>query len=185
MEDPFSKKWQILFAISIGTIMVPINASIVNVSLPTIATYFGASITAVEWILTAYLITLLGRFCFSPCSDFIGHERVYLIGLVGFAVTSILCSTASSLPALEVFRGMQGITAAMMLAVSLGIVKNSFPKHQLGKSLGIYSVAIAAGLALGPAIGGILEGALGMEIHFSNKCTHSNYKFYHMLPCIS
>jgi MFS family permease len=61
---------------------------------------------------------------------------------------------------------MQGITAAMMLAVSLGIVKNSFPKHQLGKSLGIYSVAIAAGLALGPAIGGIIEGALGWRFIF-------------------
>jgi MFS family permease len=114
LEDHFGKKWQILFAISIGTIMVPINASIVNVSLPTIATYFGASITAVEWVLTAYLITLLGMVLFfGRVGDFIGHERVYLIGLVGFAVTSILCSTATSLPALEVFRGMQGITAAM------------------------------------------------------------------------
>ncbi len=147
--------------------MVPINASIVNVSLPTIATYFGASITAVEWVLTAYLITLLGMVLFfGRFGDFIGHERVYLLGLAGFTVTSILCSTASSLAALEIFRGMQGITAAMMLAVSLGIVKNSFPKHQLGKSLGIYSVAIAAGLALGPAIGGIIEGALGWRFIF-------------------
>ena len=167
MGDSFSKKWQILFAISIGTIMVPINASIVNVSLPTIATYFVASITSVEWVLTAYLITLLGMVLFLGLfGDSIGHERLYLMGLGGFAITSILCSTASSLPALEIFRGMQGITAAMMLAVSLGIVKNSFPKHQLGKSLGIYSVAIAAGLALGPAIGGIIEGALGWRFIF-------------------
>jgi len=167
LGDSFSKKWQILFAISIGTIMVPINASIVNVSLPTIATYFVASITSVEWVLTAYLITLLGMVLFfGRFGDSIGHERLYLMGLGGFAITSILCSTASSLPALEIFRGMQGITAAMMLAVSLGIVKNSFPKHQLGKSLGIYSVAIAAGLALGPAIGGIIEGALGWRFIF-------------------
>ncbi len=167
MEDSFSKKWQVLFALSIGTMMVPINASIVNVSLPTIATYFGASITTSEWVLTAYLITLLGMVLFfGRFGDFIGHERVYLIGLGGFAVTSILCSTASSITALEVFRGMQGITAAMMVAVSLGIVKKSFPTHQLGKSLGIYSVAIAAGLALGPAIGGVLEGALGWRFIF-------------------
>jgi len=167
LGDSFSKKWQILSAISIGTIMVPINASIVNVSLPTIATYFVASITSVEWVLTAYLITLLGMVLFfGRFGDSIGHERLYLMGLGGFAITSILCSTASSLPALEIFRGMQGITAAMMLAVSLGIVKNSFPKHQLGKSLGIYSVAIAAGLALGPAIGGIIEGALGWRFIF-------------------
>ena len=86
--------------------MVPINASIVNVSLPTIATYFGASLTTVEWILTAYLITLLGMVLFfGRVGDFIGHERVYLIGLVGFAVTSILCSTASSSTALDIFQG--------------------------------------------------------------------------------
>lgn len=167
MEESFSKKWQILFAVSIGTMMVPINASIVNVSLPTIATYFGATLSSAEWMLTAYLITLLGMVLFfGKVGDFIGHERVYLIGLVGFAATSILCSTASSITALDIFRGVQGLTAAMMLAVSLGIVKNSFPKHQLGKGLGIYSVAIAAGLALGPAIGGIIAGALGWRFIF-------------------
>lgn len=167
MEDTFSKKWQILFALSIGTMMVPINASIVNVSLPTIANFFGASITTAEWVLTAYLITLLGFVLFfGRLGDFIGHERVYMVGLVSFAVTSILCSISPSITALYIFRAVQGIAAAMMLAVSLGIVKKSFPKHQLGKSLGIYSVAIAAGLALGPAIGGIIGGFLGWRFIF-------------------
>lgn len=147
--------------------MVPINASIVNVSLPTIATFFGASITTSEWVLTAYLITLLGMVLFfGRMGDFIGHERLYITGLAGFAVSSVLCSTAPSITGLEIFRGIQGITAAMMLAVSLGIVKRSFPTHQLGKALGIYSVAIAAGLALGPAIGGIVAGFLGWRFIF-------------------
>ena len=147
--------------------MVPINASIVNVSLPTIATFFGASISTSEWVLTAYLITLLGMVLFfGRLGDFIGHERLYIMGLVGFAVSSILCSIAPSLPSLEIFRGIQGLTAAMMLAVSLGIVRRSFPTHQLGKALGIYSVAIAAGLALGPAIGGIVSGFLGWRFIF-------------------
>lgn len=167
MEDSFNKKWQILFAISIGTMMVPINASIINVSIPTIATFFGASITTAEWVLTAYLITLLGLVLFfGRMGDFIGHERLYLVGLVGFAFSSILCSTANSITILEIFRGVQGVTAAMMLSVSMGIVKRSFPTYQLGKALGIYSVAIAAGLALGPAIGGIIGEALGWRFIF-------------------
>lgn len=167
MEDSSSKKWQILFAVAIGTMMVPINASIVNVSLPTIATFFGASITAVEWVLTAYLITLLGMVLFfGRLGDFVGHERLYLVGLAGFVISSILCSISSSITTLEIFRGVQGFTAAMMLSVSMCIVKNSFPKHQLGKALGIYAVAIAAGLALGPAIGGIIGGTLGWRFIF-------------------
>lgn len=166
-SDPSSKKWQILFAVSIGTMMVPVNASIVNVSLPAIATFFGVGITAVEWVLTAYLITLLGMVLFfGRIGDFVGHERLYLVGLAGFAVSSILCSMSSSITILEIFRGIQGFTAAMMLSVSMGIVKNSFPKHQLGRALGIYAVAIAAGLALGPAIGGIIGGLLGWRFIF-------------------
>lgn len=161
------KKWRILFAIAIGTIMVPINASIVNVSLPTITTFFSTSISSSQWVITAYLINLLGFvLLFGRLGDFYGHERIYMVGLVNFVITSFLCSLSPSITFLIIFRGLQGIAAALMLSVSMGIVKDAFPASQTGKALGIYAVAIAAGLAIGPAIGGLLQTFLGWQTIF-------------------
>ncbi|WP_081580324.1 MFS transporter [Methanobacterium formicicum] len=147
--------------------MVPINASIINVSLPTISVYFGVGLSTVQWVLTSYLITLLGFVLFfSRLGDFWGQERVYLAGLLGFVSTSLLCSLSPSIESLIIFRGLQGMAAAMMISVSMALVRKSFPSHMLGRALGIYAVAIAAGLALGPAIGGILSGFLGWRSIF-------------------
>jgi EmrB/QacA subfamily drug resistance transporter len=147
--------------------MVPINASIINVSLPTISVYFGVGLSTVQWVLTSYLITLLGFVLFfSRLGDFWGQERVYLAGLIGFITTSLLCSLSPSIESLIIFRGLQGLAAAMMISVSMALVRKSFPTHMLGRALGIYAVAIAAGLALGPAIGGILSGFLGWRSIF-------------------
>jgi EmrB/QacA subfamily drug resistance transporter len=147
--------------------MVPINASIINVSLPTISVYFGVGLATVQWVLISYLITLLGLVLFfSRLGDFYGQERIYMTGLVGFVTTSILCSLSPSVEALIIFRGLQGLAAAMMISVSMGLVRRSFPSHILGRAMGIYAVAIAAGLALGPAIGGMLSGYLGWRAIF-------------------
>ncbi|GAB6055396.1 MFS transporter [Methanobacterium alkalithermotolerans] len=154
----YSAKWLILLSIALGTIMVPINSSIINVSLPSITSYFQVSISSAEWIITSYLLTLLSTVLFfGRLGDWWGHEKLYLTGLISFMLSSILCSTAPTLEFLIIFRGLQGLAAAMMISVSLGIVKEAFPKHQRGKGLGIYAVAIAAGLTLGPLIGGILD----------------------------
>jgi len=147
--------------------MVPINASITNVSLPTISVFFNVGLATAQWVLISYLITLLGFVLFfSRLGDFLGQERVYLAGLVGFVVTSLLCSLSPSIEALIVFRGLQGVAAAMMISVSMALVRRSFPAPELGRALGIYAVAIAAGLALGPAIGGMLSGLMGWRAIF-------------------
>ena len=147
--------------------MVPINASIVNVSLPIITEFFGATVAISEWLLTSYLITLLSFVLFfGKFGDFWGHERLYMAGLVGFIFSSLLCSLAPSILLLIILRAIQGFTAAMMISVSLGIVKKAFPISMLGQALGIYAVLIAGGLTLGPAIGGILDGLLGWRSIF-------------------
>ncbi len=147
--------------------MVPINASLVNVSLPTITEFFNTTLLLSQWVLTSYLITLLGFVLFfGRLGDFWGHERLYLAGLVGFVFVSILCSFAPSIQFLILFRGLQGFVAAMMLSVSMGIIKKSFPTYTLGRALGIYAVAVAAGMALGPAIGGVIDAALGWRAIF-------------------
>jgi EmrB/QacA subfamily drug resistance transporter len=163
----FNKKWLTLLALSLGTMMVPINASITNVSLPTISVFFGVGLATAQWVLISYLITLLGFVLFfSRLGDFYGQERVYLAGLAGFVFTSLLCSLSPSIEALILFRGLQGLTAAMMISVSMALVRRSFPAPELGRALGIYAVAIAAGLALGPAIGGIVSSFMGWRAIF-------------------
>ena len=152
------KKWQILVALAMGTSVVPINAGIVNVSLPAITEFFQVSVATSEWVLTAYLIFMLSLVLFfGRVGDSKGHERLYLVGLACFIISSILCSLSPSIYFLIIFRALQGVAAAMMISVSLGIVKKSFPTEELGRALGIYAVAIAAGLALGPAIGGLID----------------------------
>jgi EmrB/QacA subfamily drug resistance transporter len=161
------RKWRILLALALGTIMVPINASIVNISLPTITVFFSTSIAVSGWVITAYLINLLGFVLFfGRLGDFYGHERIYMIGLLSFVATSFLCSLSTSIELLIIFRALQGIAAALMISVSMGIVKDAFPLRQTGKALGIYAVAIAAGLAIGPMLGGILQSLFSWQTIF-------------------
>lgn len=162
-----SRKWQILIAVALGTSMVPINASIVNVSLPAIAEFFHVTVAMSQWVLTAYLIMLLSLVLFfGRFGDSYGQEKLYISGIVGFLISSILCSVALSILFLIIFRALQGVAAAMMISVSIGIVRRAFPVEELGRALGTYSMAIAAGLALGPAIGGFLESLGGWQSVF-------------------
>lgn len=152
------KKWKILLSVALGTIMVPINATIVNVSLPTIAEYFQVTVPIAQWIINSYLITLVCLvLLFGRLGAHYGKKTIYVTGLVGFLISSFLCYLSPSVLALIISRALQGLTAAMMLSVSMGIVKDAFPKGERGKSLGIYAVAIATGMALGPTIGGIID----------------------------
>lgn len=147
--------------------MVPLNASVINVSLPTIAGFFAVNVATAEWVLTSYLMMFIGLVLFfARFGDFYGHERVFMGGLVGFLITSILCSLSPSISTLIIFRGLQGVTASMILSVSMVIIKNSFPLRYLGKAFGIYAVITSVGLALGPAIGGVMTGLFGWRSIF-------------------
>ncbi len=86
--------------------------------------------------------------------------------LIGFITTSFLCSLSPSILLLIIFQAIHGVSAAMMLSVSLGIIKRSFPLSMLVKSIGIYAAAIADGIALGPTIGEILDGLIGWRSIF-------------------
>ncbi|MCC7551103.1 MAG: MFS transporter [Methanobacterium sp.] len=152
------RKWKILLSVALGTIMVPINATIVNVSLPTIAEYFQVTIPIAQWIINSYLITLVCLvLLFGRLGAHYGKKTIYVTGLLGFLFSSFLCYLSPSILVLIISRALQGVTAAMMLSVSMGIVKDAFPEGERGKGLGIYAVAIATGMALGPTIGGIID----------------------------
>jgi EmrB/QacA subfamily drug resistance transporter len=169
-REQYTSRYSILAAVMLTNIMGPIDASIVNVTLPTIAEYFGASLSAAQWVPMIYLLVISSLLLFyGRLGDILGYRRIYLTGLASFVIASALCGLSYFLPTiywLVAFRAIQGLAAGMLMAVSLAIITASFPPTELGKGLGIYAISIAIGLALGPSLGGFITYAWGWPFIF-------------------
>jgi MFS family permease len=138
-------RYSILAAVMLTNMMAPIDASIVNVTLPTIAAYFHAKLSAAQWVPMIYLLVISSLLLFyGRLGDILGYRRVYLTGLGSFVIASALCGLSYFLPTiywLVAFRAIQGLAAGMMMAVSMAIITASFPPTELGKGLGIYEAS--------------------------------------------
>jgi MFS family permease len=121
-------------------------SSIVNVVLPTITQFFDVHISTAQWIPMVYLLAISG--------------------LAGFIIASGLCAFSPSIFWLIGFRALQGLAAGMMMAVPFAIITHSFPPTERGKAMGIYAISIAAGLAIGPSLGGFITSLLGWRFVF-------------------
>lgn len=161
------QRYRILAAVMLGGIMGPIDASIVNVILPTIAGFFGATIATAQWVPLLYLLTISSLLLFyGRLGDIMGYKRVYLAGLFCFVVTSGLCGLAPTIHWLIIFRAIQGIGSGMMMAVPFAILTAVFQPHERGRALGINAISISAGLALGPTLGGLLTSLWSWRLVF-------------------
>jgi EmrB/QacA subfamily drug resistance transporter len=151
----------------LGSILGPIDASIVNTILPAITRSFSSSLSAAEWVPMAYLLTIgsLALF-FGRAGDIWGYRTVFVSGIAGFCATSALCGLAPAMGALIFFRALQGLAAATLMSVPLAILTGVFPPHERGKALGLYAISISVGLALGPSLGGLLASTLGWRAAF-------------------
>jgi len=161
------QRYRVLAAVMLGGIMGPIDASIVNVVLPTITGFFDASIATAQWVPLIYLLTISGLLLFcGRLGDIFGYKRVYLAGLACFVVTSGLCGLAPTIYWLIAFRAIQGIGAGMMTSVPFAILTAVFQPHERGRALGINAISISAGLALGPTLGGLLTSLWSWRLVF-------------------
>ncbi|TDA66889.1 MAG: MFS transporter [Clostridia bacterium] len=159
--------YQVLAAIMLGGIMGPIDASIVNVILPTITGFFSAPLATAQWVPLIYLLTMSSLLLFyGRLGDILGYKRVYLSGLVCFIVASGLCGLAPTIYWLIAFRALQGIGAGMMMAVPYAILTATFPPQERGRALGINAISISAGLAIGPTLGGLLTSLWSWRLAF-------------------
>ena len=144
------KRYAVLISVMSGMIMVPIDASMVNVILPTLTEVFQTDISTAQWIPLIYLLTVSSLLLFyGRLGDIIGCKQVFMFGLGGFVISSCLCGLAPSMYWLIIFRAVQGLTAGMMMAVPFAIITASFPTTELGRALGIFAIGISAGLAIG------------------------------------
>jgi len=147
--------------------MGQLDASVVTLAFPTLRHAFGASLASVQWVGQAYLLVLIGFLtAVGRYADMVGRKLLYTYGFVVFIVGSAACGLAPSLGALVAFRVVQGMGAAMLQANSVAIVAGAAPKNQLGRAIGIQGAAQALGLALGPAIGGLLISLGGWRLIF-------------------
>lgn len=154
---PGRHKWLVLSTVSVGTFMATLDGSIVNISLPKIQEAFGVNLSAIEWIVVAYLLVVGALLLpFGRLGDIIGYKRVYLLGFAIFAGASALCGAAESVWILVGFRSLQGIGAAMLQAMGPAIVTHTFGAKERGMALGLNSVSVSIGLSIGPALGGLL-----------------------------
>jgi EmrB/QacA subfamily drug resistance transporter len=138
-----------------------------NIALPSITTYFGVDVADTQWVVTGYLLV---QTCFliicGKVAERIGQAKLFNIGLVVFAVSSLLCALSTSLHQLIIFRLAQGLGASMMFSVSTAIVFRLFSSKDRGKAMGILGSTVAVGGMLGPVIGGVLVGTFGWQSIF-------------------
>lgn len=164
---PEPRPYAVLSAVMFGSVLGPIDASIVNVILPTISRAFPASLAMVQGVPIAYLVAVAGlSLFFGRLGDLVGTRRVFLSGLLFFVAASCLCGAAPSLGWLVVFRAVQGAAAAMMTSVPLAILTRIFPPAERGKAIGLFAISISVGLAIGPSLGGALTAAFGWRAAF-------------------
>jgi EmrB/QacA subfamily drug resistance transporter len=144
--------------VCLGIFMTTLDASIVNIGLPSIARAFDTPLNgALEWIIICYLVVIGGLLLtFGRLSDMIGRSPIWLTGLVVFTTGSAICGAATSLGLLIAARALQGVGGAMMLSTSTALLGNAVPPTQRGHALGWGAVAVALGASAGPTIGGLL-----------------------------
>jgi EmrB/QacA subfamily drug resistance transporter len=160
-------KWAILAAVMLGSIMGPLDGSIVNTVLPSITEHFETDISVAQWVPTIYLLTISCLILlYGRLGDMIGYRTVFLSGLGAFTLTSVLCGASQSIWMLIAFRGLQGLAAGMMMSVGYAIITAAFPPQERGKALGIYAISIAVGLGLGPTLGGLIAQHLSWRYVF-------------------
>lgn len=151
----------------IGTVLAPLDSSIVNIALPSIASEFGQRLAAVSWVSAAYLLTTASLLLpMGRLGDVWGLRKLYSGGLAVFGVGSIACAMSGSLSLLIASRVLQAVGASMLFAAGPALVTRTFPPNRRGWALGYISLSVSLGLTLGPALGGVLVGAFGWPAIF-------------------
>jgi len=143
--------------VMIGTFMAVLDATIVNVGLPKIMASFGVGLDKIEWVLTAYMLSLAVMLPTSGwLADRFGYKRVYFLGLLMFTFGSFLCGISPTENMLIASRVIQGLGAGCLMPVGMAIISREFPPEKRGIALGFWSIASAASVSFGPLIGGYL-----------------------------
>jgi EmrB/QacA subfamily drug resistance transporter len=162
-----ARKWWTLLVVCVGTFMLLLDITIVNVALPKIATSLKASFSDIQWVIDAYALTLASVLLTAgTLADRLGRRLLYTVGLLLFAAASLLCALSPSALFLILARGAQGIGGAIMYATALALLAQEFHGRDRGTAFGAWGATIAASAAVGPLVGGGLTEGLGWSSIF-------------------
>src|SRR4030043_70082 len=162
-----SHQWLILILISLASFMGALDATIVNISLPTISKYFQCDIATVSWVAMAYLLILSSTLiAFGRVADIRGYKKIYIAGFATFTIGSLLCGFSSNIYLLIGFRVLQGIGAAMLQAIGGAMIVRYLPEKNRGIAFGILTTSAAVGLAAGTPLGGFFFHVFAWRLFF-------------------
>jgi EmrB/QacA subfamily drug resistance transporter len=165
------QRWLALYVLCTGMLMIVLDATIVNVALPSIQQDLGFSQNNLAWVVNAYLITFGGLLLLAGrIGDLIGQRRIFLFGLATFTTASLLCALAHSQGLLIAARFVQGVGGALTSAVILGMIVTMFPEpREQAKAIGAYTFVAVAGGSIGLLVGGVLTQTINWHwIFFVN-----------------
>jgi EmrB/QacA subfamily drug resistance transporter len=165
------ERWIALYVLCAGMLMIVLDATVVNVALPSIQEDLGFATSSLAWVVNAYLIAFGGLLLLAGrIGDMLGRRRVFLAGIALFTAASLLCGLAQSQWLLVVARFVQGIGGAMTSAVILGMIVTMFPEpRERARAIGVYAFVASAGGAVGLLAGGVLTQAINWHwIFFVN-----------------
>ena len=150
-------KWPVFCIVASGVFLSTMDSSMVNVALPSIMRSFDAQLIQVKWVILIYLLTIsVTLLLWGIAADRFGKHVIYLVGVGTFASGALACFWSPSLLLLIFCRFIEGLGGAMMMSSGPAIIRDVFPRHQIGKGLGLVGIATSMGLMSGPLVSGVL-----------------------------
>src|SRR5207249_1223933 len=155
-------RWYALIVLCLGSLMIVLDTTIVNVALPSIRADLGFSETSLAWVVNAYLLTFGGFLLLGGrLGDLFGHRRLFLFGISLFTLSSLVCGVSTTQGMLVAARAVQGLGGAVASAVSLSLTMNLFTEPaERAKAMGVFGFVASGGGSIGVLLGGFLTATL-------------------------
>ena len=176
-------RWWALIVLCMGALMIVVDMTIVNVALPSIGADLGFSQTALVWVVNGYTLTFGGFLLLGGrLGDIYGQRRVFLIGIVAFTATSLICGLAVSQGLLVAARALQGVGGAVVDAVALSLIVSLFPSRRSGpRRWDLRGLRCAGGGSIGVLLGGLLTNAFQLALDLPRQPA-DRHRHLHRLP---
>ncbi len=158
-DDTYRRRWWTLVVLSVSLLIIGIDDTIINIAIPTLQRELGASASALQWIVDAYIVVFAGLLLtMGALGDRFGRKRFLQLGLLVFAASSVYGAYAASTSQLIVARALMGVGGALIMPSTLSILIDVFPREERVKAIGIWTAIAGLGIPIGPIVGGWLLG---------------------------